>query len=125
MTRFYDNIRQRMAPARALREAQLHVLRRGRHPPTGTAQPTGEELERAEPYYWAAWVISGDPGERFGEEAVVSDDSAVAHDSAPSPPPGRSRVGPVVLGLAVAAGSAVIGWVFWRRVRKGHLVHQG
>jgi CHAT domain-containing protein len=49
VTRFFDNLwHKRMGRLEALRQAQLGV-RRG-------------EGNRAHPRYWAAWVLSGDPG---------------------------------------------------------------
>jgi hypothetical protein len=50
LTRFFENLwHKRMGRLEALRQAQLAV-RRG-------------EGNRAQPRYWAAWVLSGDPGE--------------------------------------------------------------
>src|SRR6185503_11816237 len=63
MERFYDNLwNKNMGKLEALREAQLWMLReRG---PRGLdvvnddgAKPTGKRLS---PYYWAAFVLSGD-----------------------------------------------------------------
>jgi CHAT domain-containing protein len=52
MRLFYSNLwEQGMAAAEALRQAQLTVL--------NEAVGSGEK-----PYYWAGWVLSGDPGIR-------------------------------------------------------------
>jgi CHAT domain-containing protein len=64
MERFYENLWQKgMARLEALREAQLWVLREG--PKRGLELLTGDEgsggeAKRAPPYYWAAFVLSGD-----------------------------------------------------------------
>jgi CHAT domain-containing protein/Tfp pilus assembly protein PilF len=68
MSRFYDNLWQkRMTKAEALREAQLWMLREGALP---NAQSTrGLEIDEAQPvedgkqlppYYWGAFILSGD-----------------------------------------------------------------
>jgi CHAT domain-containing protein len=52
MRLFYSNLWERSMPAaEALRQAQLTVL--------GEAVASGDQ-----PYYWAGWVLSGDPGIR-------------------------------------------------------------
>src|SRR5262249_5248514 len=52
MAEFYRNLWQRqLGPLDALRRAQLHILRG--HGPGNSRHPR----------YWAAWVLSGDPGE--------------------------------------------------------------
>jgi CHAT domain-containing protein/tetratricopeptide (TPR) repeat protein len=64
MERFYENLWQKgMGRLEALREAQLWVLREG--PKRGLELLTGDEgsggeAKRAPPYYWAAFVLSGD-----------------------------------------------------------------
>jgi CHAT domain-containing protein len=50
MKHFYVNLWEKhLPPAQALRQAQLRILHEA---PGGFAQP----------YYWAGWVLSGDPG---------------------------------------------------------------
>lgn len=63
MERFYDNLWNKdMGKLAALREAQLWMLRehgpRGLQPLDGDEQPA--KSKRLPPYYWAAFVLSGD-----------------------------------------------------------------
>ena len=68
MSRFYDNLWQkRMSKVEALREAQLWMLREGGQPNSrstrGLAVDEDQPAEigkRLPPYYWAAFVLSGD-----------------------------------------------------------------
>jgi tetratricopeptide (TPR) repeat protein len=68
MGRFYDNLwRKKMSKLEALRQAQLWMLREGRRQPALArglqllAGPQdGDEDGRLPPYYWAAFVLSGD-----------------------------------------------------------------
>ena len=58
MQRFHANLwGKKMSKLEALREAQLWMMRTG-----GTEQPPGQEDSpaRVAPYYWAAFVLSGD-----------------------------------------------------------------
>jgi CHAT domain-containing protein len=61
MERFYENLwDKKLPPVEALRQAQLWMLReRG---PRGLAPLEGEPQtsQRLPPYYWAAFVLSGD-----------------------------------------------------------------
>jgi CHAT domain-containing protein/tetratricopeptide (TPR) repeat protein len=62
MSRFYENLwRRKMTAAGALREAQLYMLREGlkRGLVDLDAQP-GPGPKHVPPYYWAAFVLSGD-----------------------------------------------------------------
>jgi len=64
MERFYDNLwTKNMGKLEALREAQLWMLRK-RGPrglkPVETDAGTAEASNRLPPYYWAAFVLSGD-----------------------------------------------------------------
>ena len=63
MQRFYENLWDKGMPKlEALRQAQLWLMReggqRGIAPPKGEAG--GEDPKRLPPYYWAAFVLSGD-----------------------------------------------------------------
>jgi CHAT domain-containing protein len=68
MERFYDNLwRRRMPKLEALREAQLWMLREASKQPDvlrGLKPPADDEPAHADarlpPYYWAAFVLSGD-----------------------------------------------------------------
>lgn len=69
MTNFYDNLwKNRLPPLEALRQAQLSILNNASDA-TQTrglgalkAAPTKQRQARAHPRLWAAWVLSGDPG---------------------------------------------------------------
>jgi hypothetical protein len=66
LTRFFENLwHKSMSRLEALRQAQLAV-RRG-------------EGNRAQPRYWAAWVLSGDPGDlnALPQLAAAQDPAAV------------------------------------------------
>ena len=57
MQRFYQNLWDRkLGTLEALREAQLWMLRRGDQ----TRQRTPPPSDRSAPFYWAAFVLSGD-----------------------------------------------------------------
>jgi CHAT domain-containing protein/Tfp pilus assembly protein PilF len=70
MSRFYDNLWQKhMSRLEALREAQLWILRegtkqkdllRGLDPIADAEGPIADESGRLSPYYWAAFMLSGD-----------------------------------------------------------------
>jgi CHAT domain-containing protein/tetratricopeptide (TPR) repeat protein len=68
MTRLHSNLWQKkMAKAEALREAQLWLLKEGRRHPelalrSGLVRPEPKknEAETVSPFYWAAFVLSGD-----------------------------------------------------------------
>jgi CHAT domain-containing protein/Tfp pilus assembly protein PilF len=68
MTRFYDNLWTRKMPrAEALREAQLFLLREAPRqgllrgvPRLDAPQPLPAADRRTSPFYWAAFVLSGD-----------------------------------------------------------------
>jgi CHAT domain-containing protein len=92
LTRFFDNLWHKgMGRLEALRQAQLAV-RRG-------------EGNRAQPRYWAAWVLSGDPGDLDASPRVVPAECPAAVLAAPwwSDWPwyaiGVGALGSLVLGL--------------------------
>jgi CHAT domain-containing protein/tetratricopeptide (TPR) repeat protein len=68
MTRFHRNLwEKRMPKLEALREAQLWMIQEGRkHPELGLRgglerpEPKPNERDPVSPYYWAAFVLSGD-----------------------------------------------------------------
>jgi hypothetical protein len=94
MARFYDNLWQKgLGRLEALRQAQLWVLQHG---PGNSSRPR----------YWAAWVLSGDPGALSAAPAA-----------APSAAGKRSGVLPAlgaVAGLVLVAALAL-----WARGRRG------
>jgi len=63
MTRFYENLwGKQMGKLEALREAQLWMLREGRARglvPRAEGPSSGRS-DRVPPFYWAAFVLSGD-----------------------------------------------------------------
>jgi hypothetical protein len=74
MARFYANLwREKLPPLEALRRAQLSVLGGGagsgglRGPGSVEHGPAAQAPGRAPPRLWAAWVLSGDPGDLAGE----------------------------------------------------------
>src|SRR6185437_1483415 len=59
MERYYENLWQKKMPKlKALTEAQRWVMREG--PKRGLDLPETKALRVAPPYYWAAFVLSGD-----------------------------------------------------------------
>jgi CHAT domain-containing protein/Tfp pilus assembly protein PilF len=75
MVRFYENLWQKeMGKLEALREAQLWMLEHGAEQPemrreiaarglkefAGDVEASGAKDKQLPPYYWAAWVLSGD-----------------------------------------------------------------
>jgi CHAT domain-containing protein len=60
MVEFYENLwRKKMSRVEALRQAQLTMLREGVNRGIEREGPE-EENGRLPPYYWAAFVLSGD-----------------------------------------------------------------
>jgi CHAT domain-containing protein/tetratricopeptide (TPR) repeat protein len=69
MSHFYENLWQkRLSKIEALRQAQLAILRKGavnslsRGPGPVRPAPDSSPARHAPPRVWAAWVLSGDPG---------------------------------------------------------------
>jgi len=64
MSRFYENLwRQGQPPAKALREAQLYMLREGRRRGVVRVELEGADASKSDrlpPRYWAAFVLSTD-----------------------------------------------------------------
>jgi CHAT domain-containing protein/tetratricopeptide (TPR) repeat protein len=124
MTLFYDNLWHKKLPRlEALRQAQLALLydKAG----SGTSRGPGEVMPshatgppRALPLVWAAWMLSGDPGDTSRIRPSVPPVTVAAN----SPPEGTAaerstwayQLGAV---LAVGLGLALAGWT-WRRQRR-------
>jgi len=87
MKGFYDNLwRKRMGTAQAMRQAQLALLRgeNASGPVRGLdlVESSGTGSRRPHPSLWAAWILSGDPGELADLEPAPSPKT-----TAPLPPP--------------------------------------
>lgn len=92
MTLFYENLwRKKLGAAEALRQAQLALLR----DPTGaSADGRGFEVAeeesgrggRTDPRLWAAWTLSGDPGDLSTVVPLRLDEEAGGPQSEPAAP---------------------------------------
>ena len=91
MERFYTHLRSDMSKGEALRQAQLDVQAKYPHP-----------------YYWAPFVLTGDPGEVTGQ-IVISEATATANST-----PDHNGVKPC-LGIALSLGLLVVCWKTRRR----------
>lgn len=105
---FYDNLwHKKMGRLEALRQAQLTLLR---DPYKATGNGRGFEVGEsrsegvvcADPYRWAAWVLSGDPGDLTAVAPVSQDTEAV-----PVPPPPQATGGEKSWWPWFAGGAAV------------------
>jgi tetratricopeptide (TPR) repeat protein/CHAT domain-containing protein len=120
MALFYDNLwHKRLGRLEALRQAQLTVLREPG--PAGGAgrglvhsgRPAAPAEGRTPPELWAAWVLSGDPGEAEAVPAV-----AETPPPAVAAPAGRSWWPVYAGGGVIFAGVAAAGlWLGRRRAR--------
>jgi hypothetical protein len=123
MTSFYDNLwHQRLGPLEALRQAQLSTLRGGTVAGQGRGigavelEPVTLTVARTHPRYWAAWVLSGDPGELPSGPRAEQTPSVAAGVAAKRGPTNHWYIlaFPVVLLVALA----LIAWLRLRRVRR-------
>ncbi len=121
MAHFYDNLwRRHMGPAAALRHAQLSLLRgpgtrsveRGRVVTDDGA--VEKSSGRLHPRLWAAWVVSGDPGEP-GPDLPAAEESAES-GPAEGTPGGGSGTTWIVAGVLLGLG--VVGGLTWRVRRR-------
>ena len=121
MTRFYDNLwHKKLGANEALRQAQLTMLR-GEGKEGGSrgfevAEEDGQPVQRRlHPRLWAAWTLSGDPGDLSAVVPVVLDtekqESAAPMAAAVVVPVWSWFVGGAALG-------ATVGVVFLRRRRR-------
>jgi CHAT domain-containing protein/tetratricopeptide (TPR) repeat protein len=120
MDLFYDNLwRKKLPRLEALRRAQLALLHGsgggpGRGP--GDETPSGAEgLSRAPPRLWAAWVLSGDPGDLTRIAGAVPPPAAVAV----APGPDSKAPGPPwTLYLAAGLAGVALAGLAARRLRR-------
>lgn len=98
MTRFYANLWQKHMPLlEALRQAQLDILRQApsstklRGPGQVKAVPENASQSRAHPRLWAAWVLSGDPGDLTRLAAADTRQTETVFADAPSDPVAESK----------------------------------
>jgi CHAT domain-containing protein len=112
MERFYTHLRDGMGKAEALRQAQLEV--REEHP---------------NPYYWAGFVLSGDPGEMSGYKppgqetapplppaeatTVPAEEAAKAKET---PAPAKGGGGPCPAGALILALGVGVAFITNRRI---------
>jgi CHAT domain-containing protein len=112
MSRFYANLWQKHLPLlEALRQAQLDMLRHGSSSTTlrgpGQVKPVPENTSksRAHPRLWAAWVLSGDPGDLTRLAAADTRQKETVFAAAPpdSEEPTKTPIWPFGLGAGVVA----------------------
>jgi CHAT domain-containing protein len=129
MTRFYDNLWHRhLGRLEALRQAQLAVLRepgaaggggRGVVHTAGPAEATREA--RTPPRLWAAWVLSGDPGEPAAAAPEAPAAATVPVASVANATPAGRLWWPFYAGAGVVlAGMAAVGIGVARRRAAKH-----
>jgi CHAT domain-containing protein/tetratricopeptide (TPR) repeat protein len=123
MTSFYDNLwRQRLGPLEALRQAQLSTLRGGtvagevRGIGAAEPEPVTSTFARTHPRFWAAWVLSGDPGES-SRRPNADPSPNVAANGAPKEGP-TSHWPLLALPVVLLVALAQIAWLRMRRVRR-------
>jgi tetratricopeptide (TPR) repeat protein len=95
MVLFYENLwRGRMSKLKALRQAQLWMLREGARRGLVPAEESAKAGDQSPPYYWAAFVLSGDwqaPPEPRSEPAARGPGDTL--DEAPTPDGVDQRIG--------------------------------
>jgi CHAT domain-containing protein/Tfp pilus assembly protein PilF len=120
MRRFYDNLWGKgMGRLQALRQAQLSIL----HGASASSVPRGpgEPVEggarsrgRAHPRLWAAWVLSGDPGDLTPPPApAVANPGEDGPAAVAAVEPAPAEAWPYLAGALVVL--AVVAWLGWRR----------
>jgi tetratricopeptide (TPR) repeat protein len=125
MALYYDNLwRRRLGPLEALRQAQLDIQHggavAGKPRGIGETEPDPEpgavSIARPHPKFWAAWILSGDPG----EPPSGPDDETGPIADAPAPAEGGPAISGRLLALSVLllASPVVIAWLRMRRARR-------
>jgi CHAT domain-containing protein/tetratricopeptide (TPR) repeat protein len=123
MTLFYDNLwRRKLGPLEALRQAQLNTLRGGtaggKKRGIGATEPEPVTLTvaRTHPRFWAAWVLSGDPGE---SSSGPNADQSPNVDARGEPKEGPTSHWPhLALPVVLFVALTLIAWFRIRRVRR-------
>jgi CHAT domain-containing protein len=118
MTNYYDNLwRRKLGSLEALRQAQLNVLHGGtaagkvRSIGATEPEPITVAVVRTHPRYWAAWVLSGDPGEPSNP---ADEPSPITHTLGAGKPAPAIRWALVALSVLLLALLVLIAW-FWRK----------
>jgi hypothetical protein len=129
MSRFYANLwEKRLPPLEALRQAQLSILNsaagasKQRGPGSEKAVPADASVARAHPRLWAAWVLSGDPGDLA--------EPAVGPSTREGEPPPRAASVPELRWVIYAGGGLlgglvvlIVGWRLLRSFRRASRKH--
>ena len=127
MERFYENLWQKkMGPAEALRQAQISLLRDSRAGSTTRgfevvpADPSAGALTDRDVWLWAAWVLSGDPGDVSHITPLLEEDKGETMSSVPLPsvPPPYTLPWMLWIGGGVVAGIILTTLIFWLRRRR-------
>jgi len=108
MEAFYTNLLSGMGKAEALQSAQLRVRTDPSHPMW------------SHPYYWAAFVLSGDPGQASGDLESAGQASAGGPEAAERVASGSLPI--VLAGAALAGGLGYLGFRTLRRKRSQDVV---
>jgi hypothetical protein len=112
MERFYGHLQTGLGKSAALRQAQLDLLQ--------------DAIYRDDPYYWAAFVLSGDGGQVSPIAALPTPQAeTISSSPTPTPPPAASTqtlvggglfiAGGLLLGLASLLALGAMVWLRWRR----------
>jgi CHAT domain-containing protein len=109
MSAFFQGLARRRVPASALREAQLALIadRRAQH-------------KAAHPYYWAAFGLTGSPGQEWRNETLVdaASPNLLNLDTSVSPVTGRPEAGSpwsdLSLAVALLFMGGFVGHWWWR-----------
>lgn len=127
MTRFYANLWQKHLPLlEALRQAQLDLLRDGpsssklRGPGQVKSVPESASPSRTHPRLWAAWVLSGDPGDLTRLAAADSRQKETVFADAPPDPIAEPKTPAWLFGLGAGLLAVVLLLLAVIRNRRRH-----
>jgi CHAT domain-containing protein len=113
MERFYAKLWQkRLPPLEALRQAQLDILRQTPEPTQprgpGLVKPVPENTAagRTHPRLWAAWILSGDPGDlsRLSTQDASAGETLFAANPADPVAERKTPIWPFAVGAGVFVG---------------------